>query len=129
MAKPKPSLVVEIQQSTGLRLNDAAWTALEKLLADVGVILASEYHGIDRAGLARRTEAAQEGLFRAFNRSLDTAHQIQSARSEFIAGAACMLAQAASIDAAARDAVAAGKPAPNSTFADGRFGQPPEGAA
>ncbi|MFL7904706.1 hypothetical protein ACJ41P_26500 [Azospirillum argentinense] len=108
MAKPKskPSIVVEIPQFTGVRLSDASIRTLERLLAEVGSVLAADYPAPvvgNREALDRTTRERMGCLIQTLERSPGGA----CARPELVASAACVLAQVCVMDIAAQEMAAA----------------------
>ena len=93
MRKNPPFVAVEIPQFTGLRLTDPAVDALEKVLAEVATVLASDYPALisrNRTALDRMISKSLKELAAA----LEGRPSFAGAHKDFIAAAACMLAAA-----------------------------------
>ncbi|WP_144428411.1 hypothetical protein [Azospirillum thiophilum] len=95
--KAAPSLVVEIVQATGLRLNDEGALKLEKLLGEVGARLIRQYPApvaSNGPAILDRVEARIAKLIGQLERASSGA----PARAEIVDAAACLLAWASAID-------------------------------
>lgn len=106
MPKAKPSIVVEITQFTGVKLTDAQIGKLERLLAEVGAVVAAEYMKPSIKSTADLEETVSKRIA-VVAKALETASSADVARPELAAAASCVIGMMLAHDAADADASAA----------------------
>ncbi|AWB06788.1 hypothetical protein A6A40_17185 (plasmid) [Azospirillum humicireducens] len=95
--KISSSLVVEVVQATGLRLNDESVVKLEKLLGEVGARVARQYPA-QVAGNGQTILDRVGARLDALIGQLDAASSRKAERSDIVDAAACLLAWVAAMD-------------------------------
>lgn len=89
MPKAKPSIVIEINQFSGLRLTDRQIASLEGLLAEVGTAVAVRF--LSRGGTGEQLEARLQAETHRLTEVLEQSASRAKARRELVEAAACII--------------------------------------